>query len=126
MWDFIFPNSDNESEHEALPVNTRSKSVIEPNQSTQKKKNSNHVTKGKSPAKKTPISSPQTKSSLSNPPSSSKTLVVSDPMNYNIVEYMKKTRANISLHELIKLKHQQNLLLKELNVVPSSPLPTSV
>lgn len=25
MWDFILPNSDNESEQEALPVNTRSK-----------------------------------------------------------------------------------------------------
>jgi len=47
-------------------------------------------------------------------------------MDYNIVEYMKKTRVNISLHELSKLKHQQNFLLKELNFVPSSPLPTSV
>lgn len=47
-------------------------------------------------------------------------------MDYNIVEDMKKTRGNISLHELSKLKHQQKLLLKELNAVPSSPLPTSV
>lgn len=39
---------------------------------------------------------------------------------------MNKTRANISLHELSKLRNQQKLLLKELNAVPSSPLPTSV
>ena len=39
---------------------------------------------------------------------------------------MKKTRTNISLFELSKLKHQHKLLLKELNTVPSSPLPTVV
>lgn len=39
---------------------------------------------------------------------------------------MKKTRANIMLYELIKLKHQQKLLLKELNAVPTSPLPAVV
>ena len=31
MWDFILPNFDNESEHEALQVNTRSKSIAKPN-----------------------------------------------------------------------------------------------
>lgn len=69
----FLPKPDNESEQEALPVNTRSKSILEPNQSTQKKKNSNPITKEKSPAKKTPNSSPQMKPSSSNPPSSSKT-----------------------------------------------------
>ncbi len=44
----------------------------------------------------------------------------------DFVEDMKKTLANISLYELSKLKHQQKLLLKEINAVPSSPLPTSV
>jgi len=47
-------------------------------------------------------------------------------MEYNIVENMKSTRDNITLHELRKLKHQQNLLLKELKVIPTSPLPATV
>lgn len=47
-------------------------------------------------------------------------------MEYNIVDDMKKTRANITFHELRKLKHQQKLLLKELKAVPTSPLPTAV
>lgn len=47
-------------------------------------------------------------------------------MDYNIIEVMKKTRENISIFELSKLKHQQKLLLKELNVVPSSRLPNGV
>lgn len=46
-------------------------------------------------------------------------------MDYNIVDDMKKTKANITMFELSKLKHQQKLLLKELNVVPSSPLPSA-
>jgi hypothetical protein len=46
-------------------------------------------------------------------------------MEYNIVDDMKKTKANITMFELSKLKHQQKLLLKELNVVPSTPLPSS-
>ena len=43
-------------------------------------------------------------------------------MDYNFIEDMKKTKANITMFELSKLKHQQKLLLKELNAVPSSPL----
>ena len=53
-------------------------------------------------------------------------MVVLDSMDYNIIEDMKKTKANITMFELSKLKHQQKLLLKELNVVPSSPLPNVV
>lgn len=45
-------------------------------------------------------------------------------MEYNIIEDMKKTRANINLFVLSKLKHQQKVLLKELHVVPVAPLPT--
>jgi len=52
-------------------------------------------------------------------------LVVSDSMDYNIVDDMKKTKANITMFELSKLKHQQKLLLKELNDVPSSPVPSA-
>lgn len=92
MWDFILSNSDNESEQEDLPVNTRSKSIVEPNQSNQKKKNSNPITKEKSPAKKTPVASTNNQPSSSNRPSSSKIIVVSNSMDYNIVEDMKKTR----------------------------------
>jgi len=40
------------------------------------------------------------------PPNASKTLVISNTVEYNIVEDMKKMRANISLHELTKLKNQ--------------------
>lgn len=35
----------------------------------------------------------------------SKTLTVSDEMEYNIIEDMKKTRENITFYELSKLKH---------------------
>lgn len=43
-------------------------------------------------------------------------------MEYNIIEDMKKTRANITFHELSKLKHQLKLLFKELHAVPIAPL----
>lgn len=60
----------------------------------------------------------------SNSPSTSKTLINSDKdIQYNIVEDMKKVKNNISMHELSKLKQQQKFLLKELNVVLTSPLP---
>ena len=39
---------------------------------------------------------------------------------------MKKIKANISLHEVAKLKQQQKFLLKELNEVLASPLPAPV
>lgn len=47
-------------------------------------------------------------------------------MDYNIIEDMKKTKENITMFKLSKLKHQHKLLLKELNDVPSSPLPNVV
>ena len=47
-------------------------------------------------------------------------------MEYNIVEDMKKTRANITFHELSKLKHQQKILLKELHAILVAPLPAAV
>ena len=49
-----------------------------------------------------------------------------DSMDYNITEDMKKTKANITMFELSKLKHQHKLVLKELNVVPSFPLPNAI
>ena len=126
MWDFILPNSNNENEQEALTVSTRSKSAVEPIQTSPKKKNSTPITKDKTLVKKNSPLPTQNQPSSCNSPSTSKTLVVSDSMDYNIIEDMKKTRANISLHELSKIKHQQNLLLKELNAVPASPLPNGV
>ena len=39
---------------------------------------------------------------------------------------MKNTRANITLYELSKLKHQQKIMLKELHAVPVAPLPAAV
>jgi len=47
-------------------------------------------------------------------------------MEYNIIDDMKKTRANITLYELSKLKHQQKIMMKELHAVPIAPLPTTV
>jgi len=120
------PNSDTESKQEALPVNTRSKITAEPIQTTQKKKNTSLAAKDKASMKKTLVLPTQKQPSSSNPPSSFKTLVVSHSMDYNIIEDMMKTRANISLFEISKLKHQQKLLLKELNAIPSSPLPNVV
>jgi len=126
MWDFILPNSDTDNEEEALPVTTRSKSTSEPIQATSKKRSVGAATtKEKVPPKKSPASVPQNQPSTSNSPSTSKTLVVSDSMEYNIVDDMKKTKANITMFELSKLKHQQKLLLKELNAVPSTPLPSA-
>lgn len=47
-------------------------------------------------------------------------------MEYNIIEDMKMTRANITLYELSKLKHQQRIMMKELYVVPIAPLHSTV
>lgn len=53
-----------------------------------------------------------------------KTLVISDKMDYDIVEDMKKTRANISLFDLRKLKQQKNTLLKALDVIDKTFSPS--
>ena len=47
-------------------------------------------------------------------------------MEYNIIEDMKKTRANITLYELSKLKHQRKIMLKELHAVLVAPLLAAV
>ena len=126
MWDFILPNSDTENEEEAFPVITRSKITSELPQATSKKRSASATTaKEKVPPKKSPVVVPQNQPTTSSAPSTSKTLVVSDSMEYNIVDDMKKTKANITMFELSKLKHQQKLLLKELNDVPSIPLPSA-
>lgn len=106
MWDFNLPNSDTKNEQEAFPVSTKSKGVIEPVQPTQKKKIMCPTTKDKVPTKKFTAVPTQNQPSSSNPPSSSKTLVVVESIDYNIIKDMKKTRANICIFELRKLKHQ--------------------
>ena len=106
MWDFILPNSDTDNDEEAFPVSTKSKSTFEPVQATSKKRNAGAATtKEKVPTKKSPAVVPQNQPSTSSTPSTSKTLVVSDSMDYNIVNDMKKTKANITMFELSKLKH---------------------
>lgn len=55
----------------------------------------------RSSPKSTQATPPQLNSS-----SSTKTMIVSDQMEYNSVDHMKNTRENITFHELRKLKHQ--------------------
>jgi len=113
MWDFILPNSDTENEEEAFPVTTRSRSTPDPMQTTSKRRSTgaatakeNTLAKKSPPTTKSPTIVPQSQPSTSNIPSTSKTLVVSDSMDYNIVDDMKKTKANITMFELSKLKQQ--------------------
>jgi len=113
MWDFILPNSDTENEEEAFPVTTRSRGTPDPVQTTSKKRSAGVTSaKEKTPINKSPPTAPQSQPSTSNIPSTSKTLVVSDSMDYNIVDDMKKIKENITMFELSKLKHQQKLFLK--------------
>ena len=125
MLDFILPISDSENEYEALHVSTRSKGPVNPIQPIKIQKPSTSTTKNKV-VKKSTSTSPQVIPFSSNSPSSPRTLVVSDTIGYNIVEDMKKIEENISIHELTKLKQQQKFLPKELNAVPTSPLPIVV
>jgi hypothetical protein len=61
--------------------------------------------------------------------SASKILFVADKIDYDIIEDMKKTRENISLYEISKLKSQYNSLLRALGVsyktIPSSTTMTN-
>lgn len=115
MWDFILPD---EEDQEASPVSTRSRNHLDPPQPSPKQKSASLVSKDKVAGKKSSPKVTQTSLVQSDSPTPSQTLIVSDEMEYNIVENMKKTRANINFHELSKLKHQQKLLLKELHTVP--------
>lgn len=91
-----------------------------------KKKSASSTSRDKVTGKKSSPKVTQTSPVQSDSPTLSKTLIVSDEMEYNIVEDMKKTGANITFHELSKLKHQQKLLLKELHAIPVAPLPVIV
>lgn len=52
----------------------------------------------------------------------SKDMIVFDKIEYNTCENMKKTKENISVYEVSKLKQQQELFLSALNVVLTSSL----
>jgi len=123
MWDFILPD---EEDQEASPISTRSRNQLDPPQPTPKPKSASSMTKDKVAAKKTTPKATQTSLVQTNSSTPSKTLIVSDEMEYNIIEDMKKTRANITFYELSKLKHEQKVILKEVHVVPVAPLPADV
>lgn len=118
MWDFIIPT---EEEAQRMLVTTRSKNSLAMSTKIQKQKTTTPI-KEKIVSRKSKTI--QTNSILLDPPTTSKTLMISDTIQYNIVEDIKKTRENISLHELIKLKQQQKSLLGELKAVPVAPLPS--
>lgn len=106
-----------------MPVTTRSKNSHDMSITNLKQKTATPV-KEKKVSKKSKTS--QTDPIPLDPPNASKTLVISDIVEYNIVKDMKKMRENTSLHKLTKLKQQQKILLRELKAVPVSPLPSIV
>lgn len=123
MWDFILSD---EEDQDALPVTTISRNQLDPPQSSAKKKNQSSTPTDKIVGKKSSPKATETNPVQSNSTTPSKILIISDEMEYSIIEDMKKTRANITFHELSKLKHQQKLLLKEMHAVPIVPLPATV
>ena len=101
MWDFILPNSDTENEQEAFPVTTRSKGTLEPIQASSKKRSvGTTTTKEKVPTNKPAATLPQNQPSSSNIPSTSKTLVVSDSMDYNIIDDMRRKMQTLTFLNL--------------------------
>ena len=62
--------------------------------------------KDKLVGKKYSPKSTQTNTTQSDSSPSSKTMIIPDEMEYNIIKDIKKSRANITFHELSKLKQQ--------------------
>jgi len=52
--------------------------------------------------------------------------MISDGIEYDIVENMKTTKANISLYEVNILKKKHKILLNDFNATPKSPLSMNV
>ena len=123
MWDFILPD---EEDQDALPVSTRIRNQHDLQQSISKQKNASLASKDKVASKKSSPKATHASPVQADSSTPSKTLIISDEMEYNIVEDMKKTRANITFRELSKLKHKKKWLLKELHVVPITPLPVAI
>ena len=110
--------------HPQLALEVENK--LDPPQTTPKPKSASSLAKDKVAPKKITSKAIQTSPVQTNSSIPSRTLIVPDEMEYNIIEDMKKTRANITFYELRKLKHQQKVLLKELHVVPKKNLPNPV
>lgn len=112
------------SEEKDLPITTRSKGPTDTLSKVQKVTNDSSAEKD-TPKKTSNQTTGPSSSSVKKTSStlhSSKTLIVSD----NIVEYMKKTKANISLYEGDKLKQKHKLVLNIMNAVPTSSLPSTI
>ena len=97
MWDFILPD---EEDQEASPVSTRSRNQLDSPQPNPKPKSASSMTKDKIAPKKTTPKATQTSPVQTDSSNPSKTLIVSDEMEYNIIGDMRKTRANITFYEL--------------------------
>ena len=82
MWDFILPD---EEDQEASPVSTRSRNQLHPPQPSSKQKKASLVSKDKVAGKKSSPKVTQTSPVQSDSPTPSKTLIVSNEMEYNIV-----------------------------------------
>lgn len=99
-------------------VSSRSKSSYDSTVSNQKQKSL--PTKEKTTVRKS--KSIKTDPIPLDPNIASKTLIVSDTVEYNIIEDMKNTKENISLHEMTKHKKQQKIFLRELKAIPVEPI----
>ena len=89
MWDFILPN---EEDQEAFQVSTHSRNQLDPPQPTPKPKSASSMTKDKVAAKKTSPKATQTSPVQIDTSTPSKMLIVSDEIEYHIVEDMKRLR----------------------------------
>eukprot|EP00253_Pinus_taeda_P010678 PITA_10678 len=123
MWDIILPDEEDQG---ASSVSTRSRNQLDPPQPTPKPKSTSSMTKDKVAAKKTTPKATQTSPIQTDSSTPSKTLIIPDEMEYNIIEDMKRTRAKITFYELSKLKHQQKILMKELHAIPVASLPAAI
>ena len=93
MWDFILLD---EEDQEAFSVSTRSRNQLDPPQPTPNPKSASSMTKDKVVAEKTSPKATQTSPVQTDVSTPSKTLIVLDEMEYNIIEDMKTTRAYIA------------------------------
>jgi hypothetical protein len=70
-----------------------------------------------------PRNKPNTMSTINNPSSSKESITTSKPnthaLEYNVIEYLKQIKANISLYDICTLSQQCDLILVTLN--PNEP-----
>ena len=82
MWNFILSD---EEDQEAFSISTRRRNQLDPPQPTSKPKSASSMTKDKVVAKKTSPKATQTSPVQTETSTPSKTLIVSDEMEYNII-----------------------------------------